>query len=128
MKEMIITGNVGRDPEIRMSPQGEEFATFSVGIAVGKNKTDWVDVSVNGKQVDTVKNYVKKGSKILVAGFPNSRAYMSRDNTPISVIQIYARNIELLSRKAENEEAVYNLPAIDEAASVGALTSDDIPF
>ena len=52
MKKIIITGNVGRDPEMKISQNGEEFVTFSLGVSVGtkdKPKTDWVDISCNGK-------------------------------------------------------------------------------
>lgn len=54
MKKLIITGNVGDDPIIRTNPSGAEFACFSVGVSVGVKenpKTDWVDVTCNGKLV-----------------------------------------------------------------------------
>ncbi len=35
MKKMTITGNIGRDAEIRVNNRGEEFATFSVAVRVG---------------------------------------------------------------------------------------------
>jgi single-strand DNA-binding protein len=128
MKDINIIGNVGRTPEVRVSHDGKEYATFSVGVNVGKDKTDWCDVSVSGKQVDVVRNYVTKGTKILVQGFSNAKAYLSRENKPMATLQIYARNIELLSKKEEHAEPTYNLPPIDEGISRGALNSDNIPF
>jgi single-strand DNA-binding protein len=129
MKDINIIGNVGRTPEIRVSQDGKEYATFSVGVNVGKDKTDWCDVSVSGKQIDVVRNYVKKGTKILVQGFPAPKAYLSRDGKPLATLQIYARNIELLSKKEDHEEPTYNLPPIDESPiEDGFLTSDNIPF
>lgn len=129
MKDINITGHVGHTPVVRIGPDGKEFATFSVGVNVGKDKTDWCDISVSGKQVDVVRNYVKKGTKVLVQGFPATKAYLSRDGKPLSTLQIYARNIELLSKKEDHDEPTYNLPPIDEVPiEDGSLTSDDIPF
>ncbi len=105
MKKIIITGNVGRDPEMRAYQNGGEFASFSVGFSVGVSvgtkqnpKTDWVDVTCNGKLSDVVQNYIKKGSKILVEGFPSVNAYINKENKPVATLRIYASNIELLSR------------------------------
>ncbi len=123
MKEITITGHVGRAPEVRVDPEGKEFAN------VGKGKTDWCDISVSGRDVDVVRNYVKKGSHLLIAGFPKVKAYLNKDNKPVAVEQIYSRKIELLSKKDEHNEPVYNLPPIDQVNTQdGALTSDDIPF
>ena len=60
MKKIIITGNVGRDPEVRSDQSGAQFVTFSVGVSVGTKqnpKTDWVDISCGGKLVDVAKKH-----------------------------------------------------------------------
>lgn len=140
---MIITGNVGKDPELRTDTTGNQFATFSMGVSVGTKqapKTDWVEVSVNGKLADIARMYIKKGSKILVEGFPTATAYINRENKPVASLRIYANNIELLSKR-ENEEVhadaghhepVYSLPPEQEepqySSMPGALTSSQIPF
>jgi len=35
MKKIIVTGNVGRDPEVRADQSGNQFVTFSIGVSVG---------------------------------------------------------------------------------------------
>jgi len=143
MKKIIITGNVGRDPEMRADQSGGQFASFSVGVSVGTKqnpKTDWVDVTCNGKLSDLARNYIKKGSKLLIEGFPSVNAYVNRENKPVGTLRIYANNIEFLGKRedstetddANNNEPVYNLPEVNESSmagsSSGSLTSDDIPF
>ncbi|MCC2626127.1 MAG: hypothetical protein K0R14_2000 [Burkholderiales bacterium] len=141
MKKIIITGNVGRDPEMRADQTGNQFASFSVGVSVGTKqnpKTDWVDVTCNGKLSDLARNYIKKGSKLLVEGFPSVNAYLNRENKPVGTLRIYASNIEFLSKRDDatdsddtsNGEPVYNLPEVNQSpmTSSGSLTSDDIPF
>lgn len=141
MKKIIVTGNVGRDPELRADQSGNQFASFSLGVSVGTKqnpKTDWVDVSCNGKLADVARNYVKKGSKLLVEGFPSAGAYINKENKPVGVLRIYANNFEFLSRREDDQQSsteggsdsVYTLPDVDQSASgsTASLASDDIPF
>ena len=142
MKKIIITGNVGKDPELRADQNGNQFATFSVGVSVGTKqapKTDWVEVSCNSKLADIAKNYVKKGTKILVEGFPSASAYINRENKPVASLRVYANVLELLSRREDgptddysNQDPVYSLPeaSMNQSGQTTnqTLASDDIPF
>ena len=116
MKRIMLIGNVGRDPEIRADQSGNYFAAFSLGISVGNKqqpKTDWVDIVVNGKLVDTVRVYVKKGSKLFVEGFPTVQAYTANDGKSAAVLKVYVNNLELLNF-VESEESV-----VEEGANNG---------
>ena len=147
MKKIIITGNVGKDPELRADQNGNQFATFSVGVSVGTKqspKTDWVEVSCNGKLADIAKNYIKKGAKLLVEGYPTANAYINRENKPVANLRVYANTLELLSKREDgagddysSQEPVYSLPeagqsssssATNNASPTASLVSDDIPF
>jgi single-strand DNA-binding protein len=118
MKRLTITGNIGRDPEMRLDPSGTQFATFAVGISTGTKtnpKTDWVDVSCNGKLAEIACMYARKGTKVLVDGYPNVNAYINKDNIPVGTMRLYANSIELLSRvdsDATNPD-VHMLPEAD---------------
>ncbi len=137
MKKLIITGNVGRDAESRADQNGNTFATFSVGVSVGTKqnpKTDWVDVSCNGKLADLAKIYVKKGMKVLIEGYPAATAYMNKENKPAASLRLYANNLEFLSSKREDgsmvddaSEPMFNLADVGHVAA-GELKADDIPF
>ena len=137
MKKIFITGNVGRDPKLRADQAGTQFATFSVGVSVGTKqspKTDWVDISCNGKLADVARNYIKRGTKILVEGFPSVNAYVNKENKPVGTLRIFANNFELLSKKEDgqdnSDEPVYSLPESGTKAS-SSLSSDDlnaVPF
>ena len=106
MKKLIITGHVGKEPEIRLDQSGNEFATFSLAVSVGTKqapKVDWVDVSCNGKLAELTKNYVKKGSKLLIEGFPGVNAYANKDNQIIGSLRVYANIIEFMSKREDEE-------------------------
>ena len=132
MKKIIVTGNLGRDPEKRTDPSGNQFATFSVGVAVGNKenpKTDWVDVSCNGKLSELAGTYLTKGAKVLVTGFPSVNAYVNKENKAVGVLRIYADSIEFLSAKGDsvqnNNELGGEIPTIHETNKVEV---DNIPF
>lgn len=143
MKKIIVTGNVGRDPEVRMDQNGNQFVTFSIGVSVGTKqnpKTDWVDISCNGRLADVAKNFVKKGSKLLVEGFPSVNAYINRDNKAVGTLRINASNFEFIGSRQDGESdhveaapsdnsGVYTLPDNNnDQSSEMTLKSDDIPF
>lgn len=143
MKKIIVTGNVGRDPELRADQNGSQFATFSIGVSVGTKqnpKTDWVDVSCNGKLADLARNYIKKGSKLLIEGFPSVNAYINKENKAVGTLRINAGNIEFIGSRQDSSDdynqdhsndnsSVYSLPeSSNDKSNEMTLKSDDIPF
>lgn len=101
MKRLTVTGNLGRDPELRIDPKGNSFATFSVAVQVGNKanpRTDWIDVSCNGKLAEIATTYARKGNKVLVDGFPSVSAYINADNIPVPIQRLYAHSLEILNR------------------------------
>lgn len=144
-----MTGNVGRDPEVRADQSGNQFVTFSLAVAVGTKqnpRTDWIDVTCNGKLADVAKNYVKKGTKLLIEGFPSVHAYMTKENTPAATMRVSVNNFEFLSKRDDNEaemgggasnmnagsgsdfnSPVYTLPEMG-ASNAMNLKADEIPF
>lgn len=71
MQSIVITGNVGRDPEKRSTQGGDEVCSFSVGVKQGwgdKASTNWFRCNVWGKRASTVHQHLRKGSKVTVNG------------------------------------------------------------
>jgi len=74
--KVILVGNLTRDPELRYTPKGTAIA--KIGIAVNrtwkneagesKEETTFVDVDAFGRQAETLAQYIKKGSPLLVEG------------------------------------------------------------
>jgi single-strand DNA-binding protein len=74
--KVILVGNLTRDPELRYTPKG--LAIAKIGLAVNRNWTSesgekkeevtFVDVDAFGRQAETLAQYMKKGSPILVEG------------------------------------------------------------
>jgi len=83
LNKAILIGNLTRDPELRSLPSGIKVCTFSLATnRVWKDKsgarqeaTDYHNVVVFGRQAETVAQYMKKGSSILVEGRMQTRKY-----------------------------------------------------
>lgn len=83
LNKAIIIGNLTRDPELRALPSGIKVCSFSVATnRVWKDKngarqegTDYHNVVVFGRQAETVAQFMKKGSSILVEGRMQTRSW-----------------------------------------------------
>jgi single-strand DNA-binding protein len=74
--KVILVGNLTRDPELRYTPKG--MAIAKIGLAVNRrwtsetgeqrDETTFVDIDAFGKQAETIAQYMKKGSPMLVEG------------------------------------------------------------
>lgn len=108
MYKIICNGTVGNNPEHKVV--GEyNFAVFSLAVKITKEKTDWVDINVNGKLKDIVLQHVIKGSKVIIEGSPKANAYINKENKAVGKLVIYANSIEFFGDKKE-------------------VNNDDVPF
>ncbi len=83
LNKALLIGNLTRDPELRSLPSGVKVCSFSLATnRVWKDKngarqesTDYHNVVVFGRQAETVAQYMKKGSSILVEGRMQTRSW-----------------------------------------------------
>ena len=94
MEMIAIAGNIGRDPELRDTRNGEHVLGFSVAVDQGKdrdgNKRDakWFDCSIWGKRATSLEPYLSKGMKVSLTGRVSARAHDGKAYLQISVDQI----------------------------------------
>ena len=88
LNKAILIGNLTRDPELRSLPSGIKVCTFSLATnRVWKDKNgarqeaaDYHNVVVFGRQAETVAQYMKKGSSILVEGRMQTRSWEDKNS------------------------------------------------
>lgn len=84
MNSIVITGNIGQDPVVKHTQNGNVHATFSIATSkyyvdekTGERKqiTKWVPVSVWGRAAEDVEKHVKKGQYLFAHGEYTARSY-----------------------------------------------------
>lgn len=141
-----LTGNLGRDPELRALNSGQMVTTFSVAVRQYKKDAPpyWVKVECWGKTAEYAANYLKKGDSVFCVGTVTLEEYTKRDGTQGFANVLKNANVESFTRR-EGGEAPAAAPAPAPAAapvaaqaaqSLAAATGgavsdyedDDIPF
>ncbi|SRR6266536_2594515 len=137
MSKIQIIGNVGRDPEMRMTPNGRPVCEFSVAVnriqtAGGERneQTDWYRVSCWGKQAETAQQVVQKGQQIFVDGRFTPRTYTNKDNQEKMSLDISCNDFQLLGRRADREGGMGGgqMPNSQGQGEPGTFDPDEIPF
>lgn len=152
VNKVILLGNLGADPEIRVSQNGSKIATFSLATTESwkdkqsgerKTNTTWHRVVVfNPNLAEIVEKYVKKGSKLLIEGAIANRKYTDKDgiekNISEVVISQFKGEITMVDSANRNNDADSSASYEDSfkktetskptVANVGDDLDDEIPF
>ena len=128
MNVLSLTGNLGRDAEVR-NAGGSTVCGFSVAMTAGygdKKQTIWLDCSIWGKQAEgALPGYLKKGQQVAVSGELSTREHDGK-----TYLQLRVGSIDLIGKREEHGSS----PAPQQKAAPAqqaATTTDidvDIPF
>ncbi len=83
INQAVLTGRLGKDPELRQTQTGMTVATFSLAVDRPKGKdgqrgTDWINCKAFGKRAEVLQRYTRKGSMIGVVGHIQTGSYDSQ--------------------------------------------------
>jgi len=116
-QSMTLVGNLGRDPEMRYTPNGTPVTSMNVATnrkytgADGQlvKETTWFRVSVFGKQAEACAQYLKKGSTVLVEGRLQSdlktggpKTFTRQDGTLGTSFEIAANTVRFMPSGRDN--------------------------
>lgn len=150
--KIIVVGNLGRDPELRYTPQGTAVCDFS--IATNEKKRDksgemqdvttWFRVTTWGKLAETASKYLSKGKSVYVEGRLRLEEYTDREGKQRFNLEVNASEMHFLGggsgsenysggnqTATTNEFSQANDFEPDNSAPAGttnAPNDDDIPF
>lgn len=149
LNKMTIIGNLGRDPEVRYTPDGLAVTNFTVAVnekVKGEDKTLWFRVTAFGKLGEICGEYLSKGRQVFIEGRLQTNEWEDRDGNKRFSLEIIARDMLMLGAKGDAYEGAgtssggggsYNRPSqpSSPAPSGGNAPSssqeppdDDIPF
>ena len=119
MKRLTIIGNIGMDSIVKDSQDGNQFVVSSVAVKIGTKdnpKVEWIELIFNDKFVDFASNYIVKGTKVFIEGFPSINSYPSKTGEIIAKQRIYVEKVELLSKSLRTSDHS-DSDSLDEIAS-----------
>jgi single-strand DNA-binding protein len=141
VNKVILIGNLGKDPEIRTTPQGTSLARFSVATTTAwkdtsgakQEKTEWHDVVAWERLAQICGEYLHKGKMVYVEGSLQTRSWEDQNGQKRYKTEIKASNVVMLSPRDASRSAAAGSPAgtgpreVSEAAEA-ATYDDDVPF
>lgn len=149
VNKVILIGNLGRDPEVRHSQDGNKIVNMSVATSESWNdrntgerreKTEWHRVVIfNDRLGDIAEKYLNKGSKVYLEGQLQTRKWTGNDgqerySTEV-VLNRFRGELTMLDSRggggaqefdSAKPEPDYATP--DGGSSVGDDLDDEIPF
>ncbi|WP_189642408.1 single-stranded DNA-binding protein [Deinococcus piscis] len=130
MNEVLVVGNLTREPELRYTPGGD--AVLSLGLAVNENWTDrsgekqekvhWIDVTLWRELAEAMQN-LKKGDPVLVKGRLMNESWTDKDGNKRSSTKVEATRVEALSRGAATGSAAATPAAPRQATGSAAYSA-----
>lgn len=136
VNKVILVGNVGQDPEVRYTANGQAVANMSIATSeVWKDKvsgekqerTEWHRVVFFGKVAEIVRDYTKKGSKVFVEGALRTRKWEDKNGMERYTTEVVATDMQMLdARGGDVSPAAPAEQVVDMGSS--ELMDDDIPF
>lgn len=106
MLEIKLTGNCGT---VRLVKATGKSPVLNVSLATNRKVgdrefTDWTSVKIWGERGEKLAPFISKGTKLLVSGRPEARAYSAGDGTPKAELVVHASEVEFLSAKGKVED------------------------
>lgn len=143
INKVILVGNVGKDPEIRVTQDNREIATIILATSESwkdkssgerKEKTEWHRVVVFSEGlVKIIKNYIKKGAKLYIEGSLQTRKWVDNNGTEKYsteiIIQGYNGTITMLDKMSNNDNRENtNFDHDLSHEDIDKTIDDEIPF
>lgn len=110
---VTISGNIGRDPELRQTQGGTQVLTFSLAVSDRKRNpqtgewedaTNWVPCVVFGNRAESLSRILTRGMKCAVEGKLRQSTYQGKDGKNHSKIEVVVGDVEFMSKsKGQNQ-------------------------
>ena len=133
LNKMLVIGNVGTDPELRYTPNGNPVTTFRLATSRSynapdgerKQETEWFTVVAWNQLAEQCNQYLSKGRRAYVEGRLKSNTWQGQDGQSRFRNEIVASRIIFLDRMSSQEGA--GEPSVDPGFRE-SFDVEDLPF
>lgn len=142
--KITLVGNLGRDPELRYTPQGTPVCSFTMATNERRkdkggefqDQTTWFRVTLWGRQAETASQYLTKGRPVYIEGRLRLEEWTDRDGKQRYTLEVHATDMQFIGgRGEEGTGGGGGRPEPPRGAGGGGgeagtpdIEDDDIPF
>ena len=135
-QKVILAGNLGRDPEMRYTPDGTPVTSFSVATSrrwtdnsgQSQERTVWFRVSAWRRLAETCNQYLQKGRQVLVEGeLSEPKPYQGRDGEWRASLEVRAYTVKFLGQRGGGSTEPYSAAPASDVPEIGT-DEEEIPF
>lgn len=147
LNKVMIIGNVGSDPEMRFTPNGNPVTSFRVATnrvyttpeGERKEETEWFSIVTWSRLAENCNQFLTKGQRVYAEGRLHTQLWESQDGQKHSRTEVIANRVIFLDKRTAPLPEEAAAPAPEEAAApapegkveendTGELEPQDIPF
>lgn len=107
MNKILIFGNLGSDPEMRYTPNGNPVTSFSMATnrryttseGDSREETEWFRISAWNRTAEICNQYLQRGSKVYVEGRLSSRTYVGSDGDTRVSLDVSATDVRFIDSR-----------------------------
>lgn len=109
VNKVILIGNLGRDPEVRYSPNGQAIANVTIATSESwkdknsgekQERTEWHRVVFFGRLAEIAGEYLKKGAQVYIEGRLQTRKWQDKDGQDRYTTEIVALDMQMLGPRS----------------------------
>jgi len=152
LNRVQLIGNLGKDPEVKYTPQGTPVAKLTIATnerfkdkaGEWQDRTEWHNVVLWQRLAEIAREYLKKGGKVYIEGRLQTRSWDDKQTGQKKYMtEVVASDLILLGGRGESGSGDYSsgsraasagsnnfdqrVPE-PESAGTGPITDEDIPF
>jgi len=145
VNKVILVGNLGRDPELRYTKNGQAVANFSLATTdnfTGKDgqkeeRTEWHRVVAWAKTAELCAQYLSKGRSVYIEGQLRTREWEDKEGQKRQTTEVHAQTVQFLGPRSQGSQGSTGAggggePRANEpgssATSDAPPADDEIPF
>lgn len=133
VNQVILMGNLTRDPELRQTPTGQSVCSFSLALNRSyrdandewQEATDYIDIVAWGPLGERVAQYLSKGRRCLVQGRLQSRSW-EQEGQKRNKVEVLANDVTFLDSRGESSEGGENASASAPKPKPSKKASEDV--
>ncbi|KQC07463.1 MAG: single-stranded DNA-binding protein [Smithella sp. SDB] len=136
INKVILVGRLGKDPDIRYTPDGTMVTTFRIATDEqwkDKNgekvqRTEWHQIVTYRKLAEICGNYLVKGKLVFIEGRIQTRSWEDKEGIKRYTTEIIASDMKMLDSKGQNKTGDSSFDASPGGINNGDAQLDDVPF